>query len=80
MHSTMKNANSSIEEPLALLAFFQNQPYRTVVCLRIDFDEIFLRFSHPEISLSTLSTSWGSAVPYEAGHCNSASCGYGIRR
>ena len=41
----MKNANGSVEEPLALLAFRQNQSYRTVVRLRIDFDEISLRFS-----------------------------------
>ena len=47
MKSTMKNANGSIEEPLALLAFRQNQSYRTVVRLRIDFDEISLRFSQP---------------------------------
>ena len=52
MNSTMKNANGSIEEPLALLAFRQNQPYRTVVRLRIDFDEISLRFSQPAIRLS----------------------------
>lgn len=57
MHFTMQNANGSIEEPLALLAFRQNQPYRTVVRLRIDFDEISLRFSQPAIRLSTLSTS-----------------------
>ena len=49
MNSTMKNANGSIEEPLALLTFHQNQPYRTVVCLRIDFDEISLRFSQPAL-------------------------------
>ena len=57
MNFTEKNANGSIEEPLALFAFRQNQPYRTVVRLRIDFDEISLRFSQPAISLSTLSTS-----------------------
>ena len=47
MNFTMQNANGSIEEPLALLAFRQNQSYRTVVRLRIDFDEISLRFSQP---------------------------------
>ena len=49
MNFTMQNANGSIEEPLALLAFRQNQPYRTVVRLRIDFDEISLRFSQPAL-------------------------------
>ena len=49
MNSTEKNANGSIEKPLALLAFRQNQPYRTVVRLRIDFDEISLRFSQPAL-------------------------------
>ena len=53
----MKNANGSIKEPLALLAFRQNQSYRTVVRLQIDFDEISLRFSQSEIRLSILSTS-----------------------
>jgi len=46
----MKNADGSIEEPLALLAFRRNQSYRTVVRLRIDFDEISLHFLQPEIS------------------------------
>ena len=57
MNFTMQNANGSIEEPLALLAFRQNQPYRTVVRLRIDFDEIFLRFSQSEIRLLIKATS-----------------------
>lgn len=52
MNFTMQNANGSIEEPLALLAFGQNQSYRTVVRLRMDFDEISLRFSQPDFSMT----------------------------
>ncbi|MBU5450861.1 hypothetical protein [Acetivibrio sp. MSJd-27] len=52
MNFTMQNANGSIEEPLALLAFRQNQSYRTVVRLRMDFDEISLRFSQPDFSMT----------------------------
>ena len=51
MNFTMQNANGSIEEPLALLAFCQNQSYRTGVRLQIDFGEISLRFSQPAIQL-----------------------------
>ena len=51
MNFTMQNANGSIEEPLALLAFRQNQSYRTGVRLQIDFGGISLRFSQPAIQL-----------------------------
>ena len=43
MKTTIKNANGSIEEPLALLAFGQNKPYRTVVLSFLVLMKSFLK-------------------------------------